>query len=430
MPARTSLPRVLFILDALARETLSAEAFRAGREALSGSQGSCVLVADGLARRGHEVGIAVRRGATIHDTPAQTFREIAPALQWLGEGRAVSCYWGGTPLPPDLRTIHQRLYLWAHIDLTTPLLQSLERGDLAGIITTSDLARLAVLYSSFHRRIGRVHNPLHPAYDRAGGLSLAGERERYESRALLFVGYLGENKGAHIVLQWWPRVRTALPDATLTLAGSVALYDSSRTVGPLGVASPAFEEQYLAPIARQFGSLAAAGVRLVGTVPPTALRAIYDRAALGVINPSWDTFTETFSCAGVEMLACGLPVFSVARGALPETLASKGAVLLTRRELLQAPERLASVLRDAEQLRARAAAGAAYARSRYALDTILDHWEALMAAEADGLDRASGPWSAPHTVRYAATRMAAHLHLGRAWGGLRAVREASGRRRS
>ena len=51
---------------------------------------------------------------------------------------------------------------------------------------------------------------------------------------------------------------------------------------------------------------------------------MFNEASLGFINFNWDSFTETFCCAAMEILATELPVFSYAAGALPETLGQTG----------------------------------------------------------------------------------------------------------
>ncbi len=111
-------------------------------------------------------------------------------------------------------------------------------GAIAGVIFVSDLTRLPFLRSRHHRRFERPN--------------------------AIFTGYFGETKGAHRLLQMWPRVRERLPAATLAVCGSHTLYHEWRAVGPFGVAEPEFERAYIAPLVERFGSLEAAGIRLLG----------------------------------------------------------------------------------------------------------------------------------------------------------------------
>jgi hypothetical protein len=86
------------------------------------------------------------------------------------------------------------------------------------------------------------------------------------------------------------------------------------------------------------------------------LRERYFGAALGIVNCNWTIATETFCCAGVEMLATGTPVFSFARGVLPESLGRTGGAVLAPRPDL---DRAADLHNDPARLRAMGTAGRA-----------------------------------------------------------------------
>jgi glycosyltransferase involved in cell wall biosynthesis len=320
-------------------------AIREGREAVSGSHSSSLLVADGLAGRGHQVGIVIRGGQTLADSAVRSFADLGQGVRWSGEaGRVVWCSWGDEDSLGALRAAGAQPWMWIHTGVVPRFLRWLERGEIDGLITVSDSTRLPALHSSRYRRIGRAYNPLSPLFtgcpDR-GGAALA-------SRRVVFAGYLGESKGAHRVLGMWPHVREQLPDATLIVAGSGRLYGEKRALGPLGIAAPDFEARFLKPLVERFGSLEAAGIRMAGLLAPGALRDLYGECALGVANLNWDGQTETFCCSAVEMLAASLPVFSVARGALPETVGhSGGAILMGDPDLRAAAGEVVRLLRAA-----------------------------------------------------------------------------------
>jgi len=375
---------------------------------MSGTHSTSLLVADGLARRGWDVGMLILSGGRLTETSVVTFDDLAQAHSWLGNNRAVWCYHGDAGIMEMLRKASIHPVVWSHIDLSSEVSDWLDRDWITGVVTVSDFCRLALLHHSKHRRIGRIYNPLNPFY---AGDNETQPIEREHPRQAVFSGYVGETKGAHHMFRCWRHVRRALPDAQLVVAGSAKLYRDDASLGPHGVASPEFEKRHIDPLVQEFGSLEQAGVRLVGLLSPAELRSLYRRSSLGVINLNPYNATETFSCSGVEMAACGLRVFSMASAALPETVGFTGnAVLVTRPaqlvpafvDALSKPKDLKSM--DAQQQQV---------RDRYRLSRILDHWEELLVAPADRFYDLAGPWQYNRNFRYVVKRMLARIHAGR-----------------
>jgi glycosyltransferase involved in cell wall biosynthesis len=407
------LPRLLFFLSSLPRDTVSVRAISEGSEAVSGSHTSSLLVAEGLAARGHQVGVVIQGGQTLTGSAVRLFTDLDQGLRWSGEtGRVVWCSWGDEDSLVTLRAAGARPWMWLHTGMIPQFIRWLECEEIAGVVTVSDSARLPSLHSSGYRRIGRAYNPLNPLFERSPDRRDAPRAPR----RMIFAGYLGESKGAHRVLQMWPHVREQLPDATLVVAGSGRLYGDKHALGPLGVAAPDFEARYLQPLVDKYGSLEASGIRMAGLVTPGALRDLYAGSALGIANLNWDGHTETFCCSAVEMLATSLPVFSVARGALPETVGrSGGAFLMENPDLRVAASEVVGLLRDPERLQAAGQLGSRYVRTRYTLEVVLDHWEKLLSGEAHELDARTGPWAFHRDLRYWAELACGRLRLGRSF---------------
>jgi hypothetical protein len=403
--------RILFVMSSLPRPELSVRGLVEGRESASGSVSSFLLVVNGLAERGHEVGLLILSGQRLTDSRARAFSNLDAALAWRGPSDPVVwCSWGDGSTADALFSAGIRPWMWTQVHVEARWLRLLESGGLEGIVTVSDDPRLPLLRSSSHHRIGRVYNPLNPYFAERIGPAEA----RYESARVVFAGHLGPTKGAHLVLRMWPEVRERMPNATLTVAGSARLYGADRPVGPFGVASPAFEADNLQPLADRFGSLDAAGIRLVGLLSPSELRELYFSSSLGLVNFNWHDATETFCCAAVEMLATGLPVLSFARGALPETIGrTGGAILLNRPDLGPAAAEVAALLRSPGRLRALGGRGAAAVRAAYDLDHIVGRWESLLSAGPGRLDRESGRWQQRRGFRYLIERAAGRLGVGR-----------------
>jgi glycosyltransferase involved in cell wall biosynthesis len=399
--------RVLFVILGLPRPLISVRGLVTGQEPMSGTHSTTLLVADGLAQRGWDVGMLTLDGGRLADTSIVTFSDLQQAHSWLGNNRAVWSYHGPAGIMERLREVNIRPVVWSHIDLTPEISDWLDQDWITGVVTVSDFCRLALLHQSKHRRIGRIYNPLNPFYADDGGTWAT---EPGHQRQAVFSGYIGESKGAHRVFQCWGHVRRALPDAQLVVAGSAKLYRDDASIGPFGVAKPEFEERYIYPLVQDFGSLEKAGVRLVGLLSPVELRALYRRSSLGVINLNERNATESFSCSGVEMAACGLRVFSVASAALPETVGFTGNAVLVNRpaqlvpafiDALRRPKDLKNIEVQRQQV-----------RDRYRLSRIVDYWEELLLAPADRFYDLAGPWQYNKNFRYVVKKMLARIHAG------------------
>ncbi len=206
----------------------------------------------------------------------------------------------------------------------------------------------------------------------------------------------------------WKYVHRADSRAKLVLAGTGRLYGSGRELGRFGIADPDFEGRYVEPLAAEFGSLESAGVELAGLLSPVELRSLYSASSLGVVNPNWSEYTETFCCAGVEMIATGLPVFTVARAALPETVGRSGGAFLTREESVeQSGRELTMLLADSDRLTRLAAVGRKFVVSEYGWNRVVDAWEALLSQGPD-IETLSGAWQGPKSAQYYLERLAGH----------------------
>jgi glycosyltransferase involved in cell wall biosynthesis len=414
--AETQTKRVLFVILGLPRACVSVRGLMAGQEAMSGTHSTSLLVADGLAQRGWDVAMLILDGARLKDTPVATFNDIAPAQSWLGGNRAVWCYHGNAGIMERLRGVGIRPIVWSHIDLTDEISDWLHLDWITGVVTVSDFCRLALLHHSRFRRIGRIYNPLNPFY---ADDAVEEHMQPRRLRQAVFSGFVGESKGAHHLFACWRHVRAALPDAQLVIAGSARLYRDDASLGPFGVASPDFERRYIDPLARDFGSLEKAGIQLAGLLSPVELRSLYRRSTLGIVNLNARNATETFSCSGVEMAACGLKVFSMAVAALPETLGFTGNAVLVDRpadlvlsfiDALSRPRD--SRTRDAQR----------QMRDRYRLSCILDRWEELLPENPDRFYRLAGPWQHKKGLRYVIKRALGRLHAGRLLDGILRLR--------
>lgn len=117
--------------------------------------------------------------------------------------------------------------------------------------------------------------------------AVAGAAQR---RGVVHLGRLDAAKGAGFLMAAWDRVR--VPGAELAIAGG----------GPL--------EQ---DVRRWAG--AAAGVRMLGTLPPSQARAVLSTGVAALVTSQWE---ETFGLVAIEAMAAGVAPIAPARGSFPE----------------------------------------------------------------------------------------------------------------
>jgi glycosyltransferase involved in cell wall biosynthesis len=399
--------RCLFVIRELPRAVVSMTGVIRGSEALSGTHASGLLVAEGLARRGRPVGVCILRGQRIADSAFDAFSSLEDAVRWLQGGRVIWLSYGDEAILEQLRSAGVHPVIWTQLPVSPAERRWLESGRIGSLVTVSDTCRIPLLRSRLHSRVGRIYNPLAPAFTEA----VHETPDRYERRVVAYAGAAGPTKGLHRLLEMWRFVQRVDPGARLRIAGTGRLYGSDRKLGRFGMASPEFESRYVAPLAEEYGSLAAAGVEVVGLLTPTELRDLYGGASLGVVNMNWSEFTETFCCAATEMMATGLPVFSVARGALPETVGRiGGAVLVKRRSPQSAAAVFASLLRDPRRLAALGRIGRSHVVTEYRLDRIVDEWARLLDHDFD-IETLSGPWRGPVSLQYIVERAVGRLGM-------------------
>ncbi|HSV44002.1 MAG TPA: glycosyltransferase, partial [Candidatus Bathyarchaeia archaeon] len=123
---------------------------------------------------------------------------------------------------------------------------------------------------------------------------------------------------------------------------------------------------------------------------------------------------ETFCCSAVEMMATGLPVLSVARGALPETIGpSGGAVLVNSPDDDFIAKEMADLLNAPERLMRMGKNGRDWVTEHYELDHIVDCWEQMLLAGPYKLDNVSGRWQGPKGMRYWIERLIGRTGCGK-----------------
>lgn len=128
--------------------------------------------------------------------------------------------------------------------------------------------------------------------------------ERKKSHIVTWVGGIYPQKGFHYLARIWQGVVRAVPDAELYVCGSGNLYQHTQ-LGSYGIAERDYEKTFMRYLIDENGKILPS-VHFLGSVGADAMRELFKKTRVGVVNPK--ATTETFCCSAVEMELFGVPV--------------------------------------------------------------------------------------------------------------------------
>lgn len=190
-----------------------------------------------------------------------------------------------------------------------------------------------------------------------------------------FVGAVDETKGFHWVAHAWPAIKSALPNATLTVIGSIKTHDKTRATGSLGISTPEFEDKY---IKRCFGDtmeeINAQGVKFTGNISPNEMRHYFRQLHLGIVNPNHRGASyETFCVSAIDLQAHRIPVVGANIGGLKETvLHGHTGVLINKSN--QLAETVIELLNDRKKLWHLASNAERWVSANFSRKKVTDEW--------------------------------------------------------
>jgi glycosyltransferase involved in cell wall biosynthesis len=170
-------------------------------------------------------------------------------------------------------------------------------------------------------------------------------------------------RGLDMLLEVFPQIRAACPDATLEIYSSMQVY---------GVSAADDRKQFDAV----YRKAKQPGVTLVGSVSQPVLA---ERLRTARILAYPNSYEETFCIAAAEAQAAGCVVVTSALGALPETVGAAGVCIggrpgsaAYRKAFVDA---CIALLKDDARWEAMSAHAAAQAAERFSWPRIAEHWE-------------------------------------------------------
>lgn len=342
-----------------------------GRTSLGGSESACLSLARALSARGHDVHIFARQLQLTADDP-----DRIDGVAWHGAETLLDVLKFASPdvfcslRDPSPFTAHipARLNLLWNQDL----LQQTEQ--VSGALPQLD----AMVYvSQFHAdqwaSVNRDVVGATPAYVTKNSVELpliqAVERAGLTRQPLRFIHLSRPERALTPLLQMWPRIKQALPQAELRICRYDSMYDAQGW----GKICAQYDEQVLA-VQAQVG-----GLVWLGQLNKEELYEELAQASL-MLYPGVHDFAETSCIAAIEAQALGaIPVCSY-RGALSETVGPDAGILVSgdastaayQETYIQAVLDLVANPKRQEQMRD---AGRHHVIPAYTSDVVAAEWE-------------------------------------------------------
>tara|TARA_R110000751_G_scaffold1474_8_gene5582 strand:- start:9363 stop:10604 length:1242 start_codon:yes stop_codon:yes gene_type:complete len=160
-------------------------------------------------------------------------------------------------------------------------------------------------------------------------------RAKKDKSLTTYIGAITPNKGLQFLLKSWPEVLKKHPKAKLNIIESAKLYSRNQRLGPLGMGSQEFEEQYVIPYyGKSLESLKKANIKLLGILGPSEIKNHLAESIAVVVNPSFSykQSAETFFVSAVEAQACRAAVVGGNVGGLRETTLNGETSLLANNQ--------------------------------------------------------------------------------------------------
>lgn len=190
---------------------------------------------------------------------------------------------------------------------------------------------------------------------------------------ICYVGNMAKGKGFHCLAKIWPEIVKRVPDARLNIIGGANLYDVDATLGKYKIAQPDYEKKFMKYLIDKNGEIFD-NVNFMGVMGGKEKLELMSNAKVGIANPSGEG--ETFCIVAVEFQALGVPVVSIEKNGLINTVKNKETGLLFHNEK-EFIENVVELLLDDQMNKEMSKNGSEYVRNTFALKDICSKWDQL-----------------------------------------------------
>ncbi|MBY0425105.1 MAG: glycosyltransferase, partial [Cytophagales bacterium] len=211
--------------------------------------------------------------------------------------------------------------------------------------------------------------------------------QQKEFDTVTFVGAISEDKGLHWLLQIWPEVINAFPNAKLQIIGNAKLYSRNNKMGKFGFGSEEFESKYVVPIyGNNSESLTSFNIFPLGLCSPKQIIYYLSKSLIGVVNPnfSYKMAVETFCVSAIEIQACKTVVLGGNVGGLLDTVLNGKTGYLCNSQF-ELRDKLIWCLKNTQKSVEMGELGKQFVESKFDFENLFPKWE--MAINDVILDR-------------------------------------------
>ncbi len=337
-----------------------------GKVASSGTYGSIIRLANILTEAGLDVCLSA-----ACDIPSSNFPCIKHECV---DVKAIDClivhqsHWDGVSLTFGVQSL-KKTFLWLHTYLPTMLAYTfLREGGRQIVCVSRHHANLFRAIPQWRKGVTFIANSYCSIFQPIPSLASQTKPK------LLFIGAVTRNKGFPELTKIWSYLAKNRVNLELVLAGSRKIHsvDENTDIGPMGIAELELENNCIQPWLKSLPN--DYQPRFLGNLSPRQLRDELAKSWATIVNPSWNS-GETFCVSAVDAQACERTVFSIAHGALKETVYRDHFNSLAEKRTIEAVgDRIIAGLYEQEKVAENGRLAAEFVRSKFASSTIRDAW--------------------------------------------------------
>ena len=194
-----------------------------------------------------------------------------------------------------------------------------------------------------------------------------------KNNIVTYVGALNKLKGFHVMAKAWKKVTKEIPNAQLNVIGTGSLGNSLK-VGRYGLAQEKYEKRFIKYLLDNNGQIMS-NVHFLGNKGGKEKENLMRMSKVGVANPTGRG--ETFCIVAVEFEALGVPVVSVRKNGLLDTVENgkSGILIQNTNELADA---IVYLLKNPDICDSYGKNGIRQSKEKFSIDIILQQWQQVL----------------------------------------------------
>ena len=344
-----------------------------GKVSVSGTDGAIIRLANLLSEAGLDVCLSA--AWDISSTKFQCIKHECVDIQPFNWLIVHQSHWNGSSLTFGNQALNKTL-LWLHNFIPIALAHTfLREGGMQIVCVSSYHANFYRSMPQWQNGISIIPNSYCPIFQ-----PIPFKPDALETKPrLLFIGAVTRNKGFPILTKIWSYLANNRANLELAIAGSrkIHTFSENTIIGSMGIAEVELEKNCIQPWLESLPS--DYQPNFLGALSPIQLRDELARSWAAIVNPDWKS-AETFCVSAVDAQACERTVFSVACGALKETVYRERFNCLAEKRAIEAVgNRIIAGLSQKELVVENGRLAAEFVRSKFAASTICDAWVNLIS---------------------------------------------------